>query len=206
MDPSSPWRFALLFRFRFPPSRPERLPERSWSSRSPIRISRRCRPAPAIRRRRAPRTRITFDAKGGEHPLDHRAELRLGRERDRVRRHDVLSDDGRQRTAPGSSSTRTAAYGSASSARANRATRCERQADLTFDVRLDCPTCPGGQKIDAQPHGLAVGPDGRTIWFTGKTAGTVGRIAPDGEGDDLPAEGSTASPSTSTPDRTGPCG
>jgi virginiamycin B lyase len=38
-----------------------------------------------------------------------------------------------------------------------------------FNVRAGATKAVG-------PHGLAVGPDGRTIWFTGKTAGTVGRI------------------------------
>jgi virginiamycin B lyase len=31
-----------------------------------------------------------------------------------------------------------------------------------------------------RPHGLGIGPDGRTIWYTGKTDGTIGRVAPDG--------------------------
>jgi virginiamycin B lyase len=38
-----------------------------------------------------------------------------------------------------------------------------------FDVRID------GTK-EVGPHGLAVGPDGQTIWFTGKISGTVGTI------------------------------
>ena len=38
--------------------------------------------------------------------------------------------------------------------------------DLTFDVKLDCPTCPGG-KLNTSPHGMAFGLDGKTIWFTG---------------------------------------
>ena len=53
--------------------------------------------------------------------------------------------------------------------------------DLTFDVRLDCPTCPGGQKINTHPHGIGFGIDGKTIWFTGKSTGTVGRLTPDGK-------------------------
>ena len=43
-----------------------------------------------------------------------------------------------------------------------------------FDVRVGAMQVVG-------PHGLAVGPDGRTIWFTGKMAGTVGRIDTDGK-------------------------
>jgi len=46
-------------------------------------------------------------------------------------------------------------------------------------VAIDCPKCP--LPNNPQPHGLGVGPDGRTIWFTGKTAGVVGRIDPDGK-------------------------
>lgn len=46
-------------------------------------------------------------------------------------------------------------------------------------VSLACPTCAG--PINTHPHGLGIGPDGRTIWFTGKATGTVGRIAPGGE-------------------------
>ncbi|HEX8571299.1 MAG TPA: hypothetical protein VF759_00955 [Allosphingosinicella sp.] len=32
-----------------------------------------------------------------------------------------------------------------------------------------------------RPHGLGIGPDGRTIWYTGKTDGTIGRIGPGGK-------------------------
>jgi virginiamycin B lyase len=46
-------------------------------------------------------------------------------------------------------------------------------------VSLACPTCAGA--INSHPHGLGIGPDGRTIWFTGKATGTIGRIAPGGE-------------------------
>jgi virginiamycin B lyase len=50
-----------------------------------------------------------------------------------------------------------------------------------FDVRLDCPTCPGGQKINTHPHGMGFGLDSKTIWFTGKSTGTVGKLMPDGK-------------------------
>lgn len=50
----------------------------------------------------------------------------------------------------------------------------------TIDVRLDCATCPDG-KLNPHPHGMGFGLDGKTIWFTGKATGTVGRIAPDGK-------------------------
>lgn len=48
-----------------------------------------------------------------------------------------------------------------------------------YDVRLACPGCAG--RINPHPHGQTVGPDGRTVWFTGKATGTVGRISPDGQ-------------------------
>lgn len=51
----------------------------------------------------------------------------------------------------------------------------------TIDVGLDCPTCPGGKKINPSPHGLGFGSDGRTMWFTGKATGTIGKVAPDGK-------------------------
>lgn len=50
----------------------------------------------------------------------------------------------------------------------------------TIDVHLACPTCPDGGGINPHPHGLGFGLDGRTMWFTGKATGTVGRIDPDG--------------------------
>lgn len=58
------------------------------------------------------------------------------------------------------------------------------------DVRLDCRGCP--ERINTHPHGLAVGPDGETVWFTGKGTGTVGRIKPGGEAEHfaLPTVGS----------------
>jgi virginiamycin B lyase len=55
------------------------------------------------------------------------------------------------------------------------------KADKTFDVRLDCTTCPGGEKINTHPHGMGFGLDGKTIWFTGKSTGTVGKLTADGK-------------------------
>ena len=52
--------------------------------------------------------------------------------------------------------------------------------DLTHDVSLACATCPDG-KLNTHPHGMWFGADGKTIWFTGKGTGTIGRIAPDGK-------------------------
>ena len=34
--------------------------------------------------------------------------------------------------------------------------------------------------VNTDPHGLGIGPDGKTVWFTGKTKGTVGYLKPDG--------------------------
>jgi virginiamycin B lyase len=48
-----------------------------------------------------------------------------------------------------------------------------------YDVRLDCTTCP--EKINTRPHGLGIAHDGKTVWFTGKGTGTVGKITPDGK-------------------------
>jgi virginiamycin B lyase len=48
------------------------------------------------------------------------------------------------------------------------------------DVSLDCPTCPGG-KLNTHPHGMGFGIDGKTIWFTGKSTGTVGKLTPEGK-------------------------
>ena len=47
-----------------------------------------------------------------------------------------------------------------------------------FDPRLGQIVATWDIHVD--PHGLAIGSDGETIWFTGKTANTVGKIAPDG--------------------------
>lgn len=51
------------------------------------------------------------------------------------------------------------------------------EAVADYDVRLDCSSCP--EKINTHPHGLGIGADGKTVWFTGKGTGTVGRITPD---------------------------
>ncbi|HEX8622820.1 MAG TPA: hypothetical protein VF718_12710 [Allosphingosinicella sp.] len=48
----------------------------------------------------------------------------------------------------------------------------------TVPVTIPCPSCSAA--LNPRPHGLAVGRDGRTLWFTGKATGTVGRVAPDG--------------------------
>jgi virginiamycin B lyase len=48
------------------------------------------------------------------------------------------------------------------------------------------------EPINTHPHGLGLGPDGQTLWFTGKSTGTVGRINPNGSVDHfaLPTVGS----------------
>jgi virginiamycin B lyase len=43
-----------------------------------------------------------------------------------------------------------------------------------YDVRLNCASC--AEPINSHPHGLAVGADGETLWFTGKATGTIGKI------------------------------
>jgi virginiamycin B lyase len=48
----------------------------------------------------------------------------------------------------------------------------------TYDVQLDCTTCP--EKINSGPHGMGFANDGETLWFTGKSTGTVGKITPQG--------------------------
>ena len=62
--------------------------------------------------------------------------------------------------------------------------------EQVYDVRLDCVTC--ATAINTHPHGLAVGPDGETLWFTGKATGTIGKIGRDGKVEtfDLPTVGS----------------
>jgi len=59
-----------------------------------------------------------------------------------------------------------------------------------IDVRLFAKGA--STPINTHPHGLGLGPDGRTLWFTGKSTGTVGRINPDGTVDHfaLPSVGS----------------
>ena len=51
----------------------------------------------------------------------------------------------------------------------------------TIDVSLDCPTCPNGTKINTHPHGLWVDADGKTLWFTGKGTGTIGKVTQAGK-------------------------
>jgi virginiamycin B lyase len=47
------------------------------------------------------------------------------------------------------------------------------------DIRLECRGCP--EPINPHPHGLGIGADGETIWFTGKATGTIGRLSPNGQ-------------------------
>ncbi|MET1110546.1 MAG: hypothetical protein ABWX67_03365 [Allosphingosinicella sp.] len=58
-------------------------------------------------------------------------------------------------------------------------------------VTIPCAGCAA--PLNPHPHGLAVGGDGRTLWFTGKATGTVGRVAPDGKVShfQLPTAGTT---------------
>jgi virginiamycin B lyase len=51
--------------------------------------------------------------------------------------------------------------------------------DKTYNVNLACPTCPA--PILSHPHGMGFAPDMKTIWYTGKATGTVGKINPYGQ-------------------------
>jgi virginiamycin B lyase len=51
--------------------------------------------------------------------------------------------------------------------------------DKTIDVNLACSTCP--KPILSHPHGMGFAPDMKTIWYTGKATGTVGKINPNGQ-------------------------
>ncbi len=55
-----------------------------------------------------------------------------------------------------------------------------------IDVTLHPPGA--ARPINTSPHGIAFGPDGRTLWFTGKQTGTIGRIDPDGTVHHFPLE------------------
>lgn len=63
---------------------------------------------------------------------------------------------------------------------AGKIARLDNNGDIVaqYDVTLDCSSCP--KRINTHPHGLAIGADGKTIWYTGKATGTVGKITPDG--------------------------
>ncbi len=56
----------------------------------------------------------------------------------------------------------------------------------TFDVRLECGTCEA--PLNPHPHGLGIDPDGETVWYTGKSTDTLGRINPDGTIDTFPLQ------------------
>lgn len=47
----------------------------------------------------------------------------------------------------------------------------------TVDVSVPCASCVA--PLNPHPHGLAVGTDGVTLWFTGKSTGTIGRVSAD---------------------------
>ena len=48
-----------------------------------------------------------------------------------------------------------------------------------YDVKLDCSSCP--EEINTHPHGLGIGSDGQTVWYTGKATGAIGKVTPDGQ-------------------------
>lgn len=44
----------------------------------------------------------------------------------------------------------------------------------SYDVNINCQTC--SETLITHPHGMGFAPDGKTIWYTGKSTGTIGRI------------------------------
>ena len=48
----------------------------------------------------------------------------------------------------------------------------------SLDVAIHCDTCP--TPLNPHPHGIAFGADGETLWYTGKSTGTMGRVGTDG--------------------------
>lgn len=46
-----------------------------------------------------------------------------------------------------------------------------------YDVALNCTTSKN--PINTHPHGLGIGADGKTVWFTGKATGTIGKLTPE---------------------------
>ena len=56
--------------------------------------------------------------------------------------------------------------------------------DQRYDVQLDCDNCK--RPINTHPHGLGIDPDGRTVWYTGKATGTVGKISPEVKVENFP--------------------
>ena len=49
----------------------------------------------------------------------------------------------------------------------------------TYDVSLVCDSST--KPINTHPHGLGIGPDGKTVWFTGKSTGMIGKLTTDGK-------------------------
>ena len=48
----------------------------------------------------------------------------------------------------------------------------------TIDLNISIPGAP--TPINPSPHDIALDADGKTIWFTGKSTGTIGKLNPDG--------------------------
>lgn len=48
-----------------------------------------------------------------------------------------------------------------------------------YDLPTTCAGCVG--TVEQDPHGLGIGADGRTIWYTGKESNTIGSIDPNGK-------------------------
>jgi len=46
-----------------------------------------------------------------------------------------------------------------------------------YDVALNCTSSK--DEINTHPHGLGIDTDGKTVWFTGKSTGTIGKLKPE---------------------------
>ncbi len=79
----------------------------------------------------------------------------------------------------------------------------EPECEVTYNVSdVYAPECDGGVRWDdpaigidwplpagTRPHGLGIGADGKTIWYTGKLSGRIGRVHPEVLGKTLPLNG-----------------
>jgi virginiamycin B lyase len=74
---------------------------------------------------------------------------------------------------------------------AGQVVRLDAQGKIVETVDVSLHARGTAAPLNTHPHGLAVGGDGKTLWFTGKKTNTVGRINPDRsvEHFDLPTVG-----------------
>lgn len=54
--------------------------------------------------------------------------------------------------------------------------RLGKDGKIAEELDVDLHAAGAAAKIPTNPHGLGIGPDGKTVWFTGKATGTIGRI------------------------------